>query len=93
MVPLLLVNNCSGDVGLQLSHFLCHSVSDQVLRHHLKVMQARRECWVVLLQSSVSIHDLDSPVQKDRIPTYDPVHVELCKKSFVINSPETEQGK
>ena len=56
-------------------------------------MQARRECWVVLLQSSVSIHDLDSPVQKDRIPTYDPVHVELWKKSFVINSPETEQGK
>ena len=57
--------------------FLCHSVSDQVFRHHLKVMQTRRECWVVMLQSSVSIHDLESPLQKERIPTYYPVHVDL----------------
>ena len=38
----------------------------------LKVMQTRRECRVVMLQLSVS-HDLDSPLQKERIPTYDPV--------------------
>ena len=92
VVPLLLVNNCSGDIGLQLSHFWCHSVSDQVLRHHLKVMQTRRECWVVMLQLSVSIHDLGSPLQKERIPTYYPVHANLWK-NFVLSTQETEQGE
>ena len=48
---------------------------------------------MVVLQSDVSIHDLESPLQKERIPTYYPVHVDLCKKIFFINSPETEQGE
>ena len=75
MVPLLLVNNCTGDVGLQLTYFQCHSVSNQVLRQHLKVMQTGRESWVVVLQKSVGVHDFSSPLQKQRTPPYYPVHI------------------
>ena len=78
MVPLLLLDSCAGDVGLQLSYFQCHSDGEQVLRTaHLKVTQIGRESWVVLPQLHVGVHDFGSPVQKQRISTNYPVHVNL----------------
>ena len=35
---------------------------------HLKVMQTGRESWVVVLQKTVGVHDLSSPLQKQRTP-------------------------
>ena len=63
VVPLLLLDSCAGDVGLQLSCFQCHSDGEQVLKTaHLKVTQIGRESWVVLLQSRECVHDFGSPL-------------------------------
>ena len=70
MVPILMVNSGRDDVGLQLSYFQCHSDGKQVFnKAHLKVLQIGREGWVVVLQKTVGVHDLSSPLQKQRTPT------------------------
>ena len=75
MVPILLVNSGGDDVGLQLSYFQCHSDGKQVFnKAHLKVLQIGREGWVVVLQKTVGVHDVSSPLQKKRTPTCYSVH-------------------
>ena len=72
MVPILMVNSGGDDVGLQLSYFQCHSDDKQVFKTaHLKVVQIGR---VVVLQKTVGVHDVSSPLQKKRTPTCYSVH-------------------
>ena len=54
--------------------------SEQVLRLHLKVMEIGREGWVVVPQLAVGVHDLGSPLQKQRIPANYPVHRNASEK-------------
>ena len=77
MVPILLVNSGGDDVGLQLSYFQCHSDGKQVFKTaHLKVVQIGREGWVAVQQKTVGVHDLSSPLQKQRTPPpYSPGHL------------------
>ena len=75
VVPILLVNSCADDVSLQLSYFQCHSDSKQIFKTaHLKIVQIGREGWVVVLQKTVGVHGVSSPLQKKRTPTCYSVH-------------------